>query len=398
MVKISFMLLYGLIVFVFIVIGKEMFERLQLRRQNHLKEIETLLKVEKTKQAKEALDSMLEIKTTSNGILEVYINTREFAGINLREIYDRVFVEKNLLREKENLFFDDTKKERYFIYEWAVFNNGFINKGTPLLVVRINNSRWKEIRAYNEVVVTPELISKCDGYVEIIKEDRTELEDGMLICKIHPTNPININNSIIEGYFNRYEIPINKRVGLSVYISKWIVNNGEWVEKGDEILEFKTGVGSNIKFKHVITSASSGFMEHLKHDVFPSYEQLIQGERLFVLYKTEKERDDQLLKLKNVDNNIEVKPILEECYVYLMFDESNGYYKIGISNTPEYREKTLQSEKPTIVLVTAKSFPSRRLALSFEKALHNTFETKRLRGEWFSLDKDEFNEVKTSLL
>lgn len=73
------------------------------------------------------------------------------------------------------------------------------------------------------------------------------------------------------------------------------------------------------------------------------------------------------------------------CYVYLMKDTSNGYYKIGISNTPEYREHTLQSEKPTIEMLACKKFPTRKIAESIESALHTTYSQQRLRGEWFNL-------------
>ena len=71
------------------------------------------------------------------------------------------------------------------------------------------------------------------------------------------------------------------------------------------------------------------------------------------------------------------------CYVYLMKDISNGYYKIGISNTPEYREKTLQSEKPTIELLASKKYPTRKIAEAIESALHTAYSQQRLRGEWF---------------
>lgn len=74
------------------------------------------------------------------------------------------------------------------------------------------------------------------------------------------------------------------------------------------------------------------------------------------------------------------------CYVYLMKDTSNGYYKIGISNTPEYRERTLQSEKPTIEMLACKKFPTRKIAEAIESALHTAYSQQRLRGEWFKLD------------
>lgn len=74
------------------------------------------------------------------------------------------------------------------------------------------------------------------------------------------------------------------------------------------------------------------------------------------------------------------------CYVYLMRDNSNGYHKIGISNTPEYREKTLQSEKPSIEMLACKKFPTRKIAEAIESALHTAYSQQRVRGEWFNLD------------
>ena len=83
------------------------------------------------------------------------------------------------------------------------------------------------------------------------------------------------------------------------------------------------------------------------------------------------------------------RDINEECYVYLMIDTTNNFHKIGISNNPKYREKTLQSDKPTIELLHKKSFPNRRIAEVLEKTLHITYSNKRIRGEWFELDDDE---------
>lgn len=87
----------------------------------------------------------------------------------------------------------------------------------------------------------------------------------------------------------------------------------------------------------------------------------------------------------------------EECYVYLMTDTNNNFHKIGISNKPEWREKTLQSEKPTIELLASKRFVSRKIASSFEKALHDTYASKRIRGEWFQLDTKDISEIKITL-
>ena len=85
------------------------------------------------------------------------------------------------------------------------------------------------------------------------------------------------------------------------------------------------------------------------------------------------------------------------CYVYLMHDTTNDFYKIGISNRPKYRERTLQSEKPTIKMISSKPFPIRRIAHSFEKSLHETFANKRIRGEWFNLSKKDVEHIIDSL-
>jgi len=103
----------------------------------------------------------------------------------------------------------------------------------------------------------------------------------------------------------------------------------------------------------------------------------------------------QPIELKKTESIKETST--EYCFVYLMYDTSNGFYKIGISNTPEYRERTLQSEKPTIELIKSKKFPVRKIAESIEKALHETYSEKRLRGEWFELNKDDVEHIKQTL-
>jgi len=92
-----------------------------------------------------------------------------------------------------------------------------------------------------------------------------------------------------------------------------------------------------------------------------------------------------------------VQSIEEPCFVYLMVDTTNGYHKIGISNHPEYRERTLQSEKPSIEKIAAKQFPTRDIARAFEASLHKVYEIRRLRGEWFKLEPNEVEDVKKAL-
>jgi hypothetical protein len=98
-----------------------------------------------------------------------------------------------------------------------------------------------------------------------------------------------------------------------------------------------------------------------------------------------------------IDNSDISGSVSDPCYVYLMTDTTNGYHKIGISNNPKYRERTLQSEKPTIELLCAKQYPSRTIAEAIEGALHKAFGEKRLRGEWFNLSDQDVIDLKITL-
>lgn len=95
------------------------------------------------------------------------------------------------------------------------------------------------------------------------------------------------------------------------------------------------------------------------------------------------------IKIKSKSETVFSQPESSPCYVYLMFDYNTGYYKIGISKSPKRREGTLQSEKPTIEMLACKQYPDRKIALAIEKALHNVYSDKHVRGEWFSLSEQD---------
>ncbi|MCB0735994.1 MAG: GIY-YIG nuclease family protein [Bacteroidetes bacterium] len=106
----------------------------------------------------------------------------------------------------------------------------------------------------------------------------------------------------------------------------------------------------------------------------------------------------EVLKAEDLYND-NTAPINDDssCYVYLMKDLTNESYKIGISNSPEYRERTLQSEKPNIELLLTKEFHKRSIAQIFEKVLHEYFKNKRIRGEWFNLTTEDIIDLKLIL-
>lgn len=83
------------------------------------------------------------------------------------------------------------------------------------------------------------------------------------------------------------------------------------------------------------------------------------------------------------------EPKEDKKYVYLIFNERSGYFKIGRSKNPLKREKTLQAEEPEIALLKIwEAEPS------FEKMLHTKYSSLRKRGEWFELTFKELYTLK----
>lgn len=73
-------------------------------------------------------------------------------------------------------------------------------------------------------------------------------------------------------------------------------------------------------------------------------------------------------------------------HTYIMCDKNTGFYKIGKSANPRFRERTLQSEKPTIELLMV-------FKADIELNLHSRYERKRIRGEWFILTPDDLIDI-----
>ncbi|WP_313189266.1 GIY-YIG nuclease family protein [Sphingobacterium sp.] len=83
------------------------------------------------------------------------------------------------------------------------------------------------------------------------------------------------------------------------------------------------------------------------------------------------------------------KAIENRKYVYLLFNEKNGFFKIGYSKNPLKREKTLQAEEPNVVLLKVWEE-----GMSFEKKLHRKYFKQKVRGEWFNFTFKELYELK----
>lgn len=71
---------------------------------------------------------------------------------------------------------------------------------------------------------------------------------------------------------------------------------------------------------------------------------------------------------------------------YIMFDENIGYLKIGKSKNPKFRERTLQSQNPSIKIFKI-------CDKNVEKEIHKKYADKRVRGEWFDLSEEDIENI-----
>jgi hypothetical protein len=100
-----------------------------------------------------------------------------------------------------------------------------------------------------------------------------------------------------------------------------------------------------------------------------------------------KELGGRISKQEHVNDHSLKGPFLMS-YVYVMKNFANGYYKIGFSKKPSFREKTLQAEEPDVRLLVA--IPGDKV---LEKHLHTAFKQYRMRGEWFLLSGVEMYDL-----
>lgn len=88
-------------------------------------------------------------------------------------------------------------------------------------------------------------------------------------------------------------------------------------------------------------------------------------------------------------SDIQLKQInKEEAKTYIMVDDESGYYKIGKSINPEFREKTLCYATPKIRTVAVHEE-------DIEGMIHKKYDDFRIRGEWFSLSESQVNNIIT---
>lgn len=85
-------------------------------------------------------------------------------------------------------------------------------------------------------------------------------------------------------------------------------------------------------------------------------------------------------------------PEANHIYVASLF----GYYKIGRTWNVDQRMKSLSQTllpAPFVIVLSSRVYSGPKV----EKALHNRYSSKRIRGEWFSLDSQDIDDIKQFL-
>lgn len=83
--------------------------------------------------------------------------------------------------------------------------------------------------------------------------------------------------------------------------------------------------------------------------------------------------------------------LLQTGYVYLAHLENTPYYKIGVSKFPAQRIKNFGLLLPENVVLVHKIYTT-AMRMS-EGDLHRKYHSKRVNGEWFTLNLKEVDEI-----
>lgn len=208
------------------------------------------------------------------------------------------------------------------------------------------------------------------------------------------------NNEIINFVVNENSYKSTKQIYIissdKIFESKVLITNEELkIFQTEKFLKWKIHISKN-DISHIGGELYIG-KQYLDNSTYQTkvHQQLVINKLASDFEEILLKEKPEFIGLNNRDVLFEKNELIQsdECYVYLMIDLTNNFHKIGISNSPKYREFTLQSEKPTIELLASKKFINRKIAKSFENALHYTYTDKRLRGEWFKLDEAEIDEI-----
>lgn len=204
-----------------------------------------------------------------------------------------------------------------------------------------------------------------------IIDNNKEIKKSLIQCDLYSKeikhfkigNNIILVNELLDSinYLNEFLIKNNIRHNINFDFLK--LNNQLFFNVN--MIFFKKNYNNNYYFNVLMFSNKEVNLNEKKY--YP----------LWLLKGIDKFNTSQFLL--NKKNNQEQK-------TYLMVDTINNVYKIGKSLNPNFRERTLLSQKPFIktLFICNKNIESK---------LHKKYSNKRIRGEWFKLSESDIKEI-----
>jgi len=186
-----------------------------------------------------------------------------------------------------------------------------------------------------------------------------------------------INDSITEpGYIFRLKLGEDHFYELLCYFAIFLVEIYEDLEPSTVYNTYIEYLRTQLESRNIFT-ISTLELKPLKGRNMT----LMTGGRPIEIVKNFEKKDFYKHYL-NTPDSFEIKPNTN--YLYLMLNTDTNYIKIGRSNDPKYRERTLHSKEPSVVLL--KIWECEK---EIERKLHMHFRQKKVRGEWFKLSLED---------
>lgn len=214
-----------------------------------------------------------------------------------------------------------------------------------------------------------------------------EIVGNFAYCIIYIKN----DSNDIKGYLLKLKPLLKYRNETVIFFCNYISN----YFKGDA--DESKRLFNAFQYMQVMFFESKGYYtygdEVAEISINKSASMVCKGNKLPLYIPYVIDNKEKITNKKNNLKNSSTNNKTEDNFVYIMLNKSNGYYKIGRSKNPEHREKTLQAEAPDIVLIN-KWIASAEI----EKKLHFKYKLKRKRGEWFSLEEKDIEDIHAYML
>ena len=184
-----------------------------------------------------------------------------------------------------------------------------------------------------------------------------------------------------KAYWGFINYTNSRRLAITPFMESWMRETYEMRDLTNSYAESNDHDLLNVGYGSVFVYKKSLYLIKRRKAIEASAEERLRIEEEIKSEETASQFEDTIRRSSFV------------VFTYLMEDIRNGMIKIGKSKNPERREKTLQSEAPSVELRIA--VPTEN---DFESELHSDFGHLRRRGEWFELTRVEIKMVVEQLL